>query len=151
MAAAPRQEHEGSGTLSAVAYIRRTETKGGVAPGAGCDASHLSEQARTRYSATYQFFSPGKPKTIRSRPTVSPTLLLPYHALGRAAADYIAKPFPFSAPVPPAPRLRACPNNRARRGLALGSEIVAVWRLQPIRRRRCAARCRGVKCGLTKR
>jgi hypothetical protein len=54
------KSHEGSGTLSAVAYIRRTETKGGVAPGAGCDASHLSEQARTRYSATYQFFSPGK-------------------------------------------------------------------------------------------
>jgi len=54
------KSHEASGTLSAVAYIRRTETKGGVAPGAGCDSSHLSEQARTRYSATYQFFSPGK-------------------------------------------------------------------------------------------
>jgi hypothetical protein len=54
------KSHEGSGGLSAVAYIRRTETKGGVAPGAGCDASHLSEQARIRYSATYQFFSPGK-------------------------------------------------------------------------------------------
>jgi hypothetical protein len=54
------KSHEGSGTLSAVAYIRRAETKGGVAPGVGCDASHLSEQARIRYSATYQFFSPGK-------------------------------------------------------------------------------------------
>jgi hypothetical protein len=54
------KSHEGSGTLSAVAYIRRTETKGGVAPGAGCDASHLSEEARIRYSATYQFFSAGE-------------------------------------------------------------------------------------------
>jgi hypothetical protein len=48
--------HQGSGTLSTVAYIRRTETKGGVAPSKGCDASHLSQQARIRYSATYQFF-----------------------------------------------------------------------------------------------
>jgi Protein of unknown function (DUF3455) len=54
------KSHEGSGTLSAVAYIRRTETKGGVAPRAGCDASHLSEEARIRYSATYQFFSAGE-------------------------------------------------------------------------------------------
>jgi hypothetical protein len=51
------KSHEGSGTLSAAAYIRRTETKGGVAPRIGCDASHLSEQARMRYSATYQFFA----------------------------------------------------------------------------------------------
>jgi hypothetical protein len=54
------KSHEGSGTLSAVAYIRRTETKGGAAPRVGCDASHLSEEARIRYSATYQFFSAGE-------------------------------------------------------------------------------------------
>jgi hypothetical protein len=54
------KSHEGSGALSAVAYIRRTETKGGSAPKTGCDASHLSAQARIRYSATYQFFSGGK-------------------------------------------------------------------------------------------
>jgi hypothetical protein len=54
------KSHEGSGNLSAAAYIRRTETKGGAAPGTGCDASHLSEQARMRYSATYQFFSAAK-------------------------------------------------------------------------------------------
>jgi hypothetical protein len=54
------KSHEGSGTLSAAAYIRRTETKGGVAPKMGCDATHLSDQARMRYSATYQFFSVGK-------------------------------------------------------------------------------------------
>ena len=54
------KSHQGSGALSAVAYIRRTDTKGGVAPSTGCDASHLSEQARMRYSATYQFFSAAK-------------------------------------------------------------------------------------------
>ena len=54
------KSHQGSGALSAVAYIRRTDTKGGVAPSRGCDASHLSEQARMRYSATYQFFSAAK-------------------------------------------------------------------------------------------
>jgi len=48
--------HEGSASLSAIAYIRRANTKGGVAPKTGCDASHLSEQARMRYSAIYQFF-----------------------------------------------------------------------------------------------
>jgi hypothetical protein len=50
------ESHEGSGTLSAADYIRRTETKGGVAPRTGCDASHLSEQARSHYAATYQFY-----------------------------------------------------------------------------------------------
>jgi hypothetical protein len=49
------KNHEGSGILSAVAYIRRTETKGGIAPKTGCDARHTAEQARMRYSAIYQF------------------------------------------------------------------------------------------------
>ena len=48
--------HEGSGTLSKAAFVRRTDTKGGLAPKTGCDASHLSQQARMRYSAVYQFF-----------------------------------------------------------------------------------------------
>ena len=52
--------HQGSGVLSAVAYIRRAETEGGIAPSTGCDASHVSQQARMRYSATYQFFSATK-------------------------------------------------------------------------------------------
>jgi hypothetical protein len=51
------KSHEGSGEMTAVAYIRRSNTKGGVAPAIGCDADHLSEQARMRYSAEYQFFS----------------------------------------------------------------------------------------------
>jgi Protein of unknown function (DUF3455) len=54
------KSHEGSGRLSAVAFILRAKTKGGTAPAAGCDASHLSEQARMRYSAQYQFFSIAK-------------------------------------------------------------------------------------------
>jgi hypothetical protein len=52
--------HEGQGILSEAAFIRRTDTKGGIAPAAGCDAGHVSEQARMRYSAIYQFFSAAK-------------------------------------------------------------------------------------------
>jgi hypothetical protein len=52
--------HEGHGILSDAAFIRRTGTKGGVAPTAGCDANHVSEQTRMRYSAIYQFFSAAK-------------------------------------------------------------------------------------------
>ena len=51
---------EGSGVLSAVAFVRRADTKGGVAPAAGCDAAHKGEQARVRYSALYQFFGVAK-------------------------------------------------------------------------------------------
>ena len=54
------KSHQGAGALSAVSYIRRADTKGGVAPKAGCDAQHLSEQVRMRYSATYQFYSAAK-------------------------------------------------------------------------------------------
>jgi hypothetical protein len=54
------RSHQGSGVLSAVAYIRRAETEGGMAPSTGCDASHVSQQARMRYSATYQFFGAAK-------------------------------------------------------------------------------------------
>jgi hypothetical protein len=60
MAALRARSHEGSGALSVAAYIRRTDTKGVVAPRTGYDASPLSEQARVRYSPTYLFFSEGK-------------------------------------------------------------------------------------------
>ena len=53
---------EGSGPLSAVAYTRRAETRGGVAPKTSCDASQLSKQARMRYSSIYQFFGETKGK-----------------------------------------------------------------------------------------
>lgn len=54
------KSHQGSGVLSTVAYIRRTETKGGVAPSTGCDAAHVLQQHRMRYSAMYQFYSAEK-------------------------------------------------------------------------------------------
>ncbi|MGA2810746.1 MAG: DUF3455 domain-containing protein [Candidatus Acidiferrum sp.] len=49
--------HEGSGALSAVEYIRRSDTHGGVAPAAGCDAGHLDATARIAYTATYAFYA----------------------------------------------------------------------------------------------
>src|SRR5260370_33599122 len=60
MAPVARQSHEGQGILAEAAFIRRTETMAGVAPTTGCDASHISEQARMRYSAIYQLFSAAK-------------------------------------------------------------------------------------------
>jgi hypothetical protein len=50
----------GSGKLAAVSMIRRIDTKGGVAPATGCDANHLGDEARMRYSATYQFYGAAK-------------------------------------------------------------------------------------------
>ena len=54
------KSHEGSGAVAATAFVRRAETKGGVAPTTGCDAAHREAQVRMRYSALYQFF--GAPK-----------------------------------------------------------------------------------------
>jgi hypothetical protein len=54
------KSHEGSGAVAATAFIRRAETKGGIAPTTGCDAAQRDEQVRMRYSALYQFF--GAPK-----------------------------------------------------------------------------------------
>jgi len=45
----------GSGALRNAAYIRRIDTKGGMEPADGCDASHIGDIARMRYSATYEF------------------------------------------------------------------------------------------------
>jgi len=49
--------HQGEGRLAAVAYIERRDTKGGLAPGTGCDADHRGAEARMRYSATYRFYA----------------------------------------------------------------------------------------------
>jgi hypothetical protein len=54
------KSHDGTGLLTAVAFVRRANTKGGAAPAAGCDASHAGQSARMRYSAQYQFFSAPK-------------------------------------------------------------------------------------------
>ncbi len=51
---------KGSGQLATVTMIRRADTKGGIAPTVGCDTGHLGDQARMRYSATYQFFGSAK-------------------------------------------------------------------------------------------
>ena len=48
--------HTGNGKLQNAEYITRTNTKGGVAPSSGCDATHQGEQARVPYSATYRFY-----------------------------------------------------------------------------------------------
>ena len=44
----------GSGKLAGVEFIRRSETKGGTAPGGGCETGAF---ARVPYSATYTFYS----------------------------------------------------------------------------------------------
>jgi hypothetical protein len=54
------KSHEGHGAMADVTYVRRVDTKGGVAPKSGCDAAHVSEQARMHYSAVYQFFGATK-------------------------------------------------------------------------------------------
>lgn len=56
------KSREGSGVLSQADFIRRTDTKGGAAPKTGCDARDVSDQARMRYSAIYQFFTTAKAK-----------------------------------------------------------------------------------------
>jgi len=48
----------GYGILGHVEYIQRVDTKGGVAPAGGCDASHLNTKNRVPYTATYKFYKP---------------------------------------------------------------------------------------------
>jgi Protein of unknown function (DUF3455) len=50
--------HEGQGVLTQVASIQRINTKGGKAPGSGCDAAHAGQEVRVAYSADYLFFAP---------------------------------------------------------------------------------------------
>jgi hypothetical protein len=47
----------GSGLLSKVEFIRRSDTQGGGAPATGCDVQHAVELARVPYTATYSFYS----------------------------------------------------------------------------------------------
>ena len=46
----------GTGVLSTVVTVKRTDTHGGVAPDGGCDAAHVGDLARVPYSATYSFY-----------------------------------------------------------------------------------------------
>jgi len=49
------KRHEGEGALAGIAYIRRIDTVGGMAPPREtCDAAHSGSVARMRYSAVYE-------------------------------------------------------------------------------------------------
>jgi hypothetical protein len=51
-------DHAGDGVFSTVTHIQRLDTKGGVAPTEGCNATHAGEEARVPYKATYAFYNP---------------------------------------------------------------------------------------------
>jgi hypothetical protein len=51
------KSHSGNGAFASVGYIARIRTEGGVAPAAGCDATHTGVERRVAYSALYLFFS----------------------------------------------------------------------------------------------
>jgi hypothetical protein len=52
------ESHSGYGMLQHVEYVQRINTKGGIAPTAGCDAAHAKARSRVPYTATYVFFRP---------------------------------------------------------------------------------------------
>jgi hypothetical protein len=47
----------GSGIMTRVEFIRRSDTHGGASPATGCDAQHLNAISRVPYTATYTFYS----------------------------------------------------------------------------------------------
>jgi len=49
--------HEGEGVLSRAKSIQRVNTKGGKAPGTGCDADHVNQEVRVHYTADYNFYA----------------------------------------------------------------------------------------------
>jgi hypothetical protein len=50
-------ENSGSGALTQVRYIRRSDTSGGKAPSTGCDVTHLGSTIQVPYKATYSFYT----------------------------------------------------------------------------------------------
>ena len=50
------------GALAHVAWVRRSDTKGGAAPPTGCDAGHASAEQQVPYTATYTFYTAGVSK-----------------------------------------------------------------------------------------
>jgi hypothetical protein len=48
--------NEGTGIFAGVKYIQRVDTKGGVAPAGGCDATAAGTETRVDYSANYDFY-----------------------------------------------------------------------------------------------
>ncbi len=53
-------DSSGTGLLSQVSYIERSETKGGLISNEVCDAAHAGSVSRVPYTATYTFFAPTK-------------------------------------------------------------------------------------------
>jgi len=49
-------DHSGNGLLNNVTHIQRLNTKGGKAPTAGCDGSHVGDETRVPYTADYFFY-----------------------------------------------------------------------------------------------
>jgi len=49
--------HKGNGVLSRAKTVQRINTKGGKAPGSGCDADHVNQERRVAYSADYNFYA----------------------------------------------------------------------------------------------
>lgn len=50
--------HKGAGPLARATTIQRLNTKGGKAPGSGCDSDHVNQEVRVSYSADYNFYGP---------------------------------------------------------------------------------------------
>jgi hypothetical protein len=50
------KSHEGTGEFAAVTYVQRIDTKGGLAPTAGCDATHVGQEQKVPYTAVYVFY-----------------------------------------------------------------------------------------------
>lgn len=46
----------GNGILTGVRFVTRTDTFGGLAPSAGCDADHTNATVARHYSAIYRFY-----------------------------------------------------------------------------------------------
>ena len=44
------------GTMGGIVFVRRSDTRGGVAPVDGCDATHAAQDVRVPYTATYTFY-----------------------------------------------------------------------------------------------
>jgi hypothetical protein len=55
LAATPQ---DGDGVFSTITHIQRLDTKGGVAPSKGCDATHVDKEVHVPYVATYAFYYP---------------------------------------------------------------------------------------------
>ena len=53
------KSNTGMGVLTKVTFIQRLDTKGGVAPADGCDATHVGMESQINYEASYYFYAPG--------------------------------------------------------------------------------------------